>query len=61
MRFFSRDAVSFESMFSLIPQKKSYPPANDDNVEVLNENSMIHDFFPFAALQGCALTLTLSS
>ena len=56
----ARDAVSFESIFSSISDKGRTLLANGDDVEILNENAMIHDF-PFVALHGFDLRPFLST
>ena len=56
----ARDAVSFESIFSSISQEGCILLANGDDVEILNENAMIHGF-PFVALHGFDLRRLLST
>jgi len=55
----ARDAVSFEGIFSSISHEGRILLANGDDVEILNENAMIHDF-PFVALRGFNLRPFLS-
>lgn len=55
----ARDAVSFETFFSSISDQRRIFLANGDDVEILNENAVIHDFL-FVALHGFDLRRFLS-